>query len=84
LRNVTDNIPIMLSGVPFPFGYMHFSDLPGQSGVPQDGPFETQEYSIVDGQRREGGTAGFADIVTGGGSGHYKVRYDGTNWRRIG
>jgi hypothetical protein len=84
LRNVTDNIPIMLSGVPFPFGYMHFSDLPGRSGVPQDGPFETQEYSIVDGQRREGGTAGFADIVTGGGSGHYKVRYDGTNWRRIG
>ena len=69
-------------------GYMTFADLPGQisdpTGVYQPGPIEGQEYNIKDGQKSGGGAAAFADIVAGGGSGHYKVRYDGTNWRRCG
>jgi Pectate lyase superfamily protein len=67
-----------------PYGQMVFANLPGQSGVFQDGPIEGQEYDIIDGQKSGGGSAAFADIVAGGGSGHYKVRYDGSNWRRIG
>ena len=63
---------------------MRFADLPGQSGVYQTGPFEGQEYDIVDGQKSRGGSAGFGDTVAGGGTGHYKVRYDGTNWIRVG
>jgi hypothetical protein len=62
-----------------PISQMVFADLPGQAGVVQDGPLESQEYDIVDGDN-----ATFASVQAGGGSGHYKVRYDGTNWRRIG
>lgn len=67
-----------------PTGSMHFADLPGQSGVFQPGPFETQEYDIIDGAKSGGGSAAWNDQVQGGGSGHYKVRHDGTNWLRIG
>jgi hypothetical protein len=66
---------------------MHFSDLPGQPGVPQPGPLEGQEYDITDGQKSGGGAATWGDRVIGGSSGHYKVRYGGTAdpyWRRIG
>jgi hypothetical protein len=85
LKNVAIGIPITLDGVTSPMtAAMHFSDLPGQSGVIQDGPFESQEYSIVDGQKSGGRAAGFDDTVTGGGTGHYKVRYNGTVWKRIG
>jgi len=72
------------SATPNPFGALLFADLPGQSGVPQAGPIEGQEYGIVDGQKSGGGSAAFADIVAGGSNGHYKVRYDGSNWRRVG
>jgi len=67
-----------------PYGTMHFADLPGQTGVLQPGPFETQEYDIIDGAKFGGGSATWNDQVQGGGSGHYKVRYDGSVWRRIG
>lgn len=69
---------------------MSYGDLPGQfpnpNGIYQPGPIEGQEYNIVDGQKggSPGLEAGFADIVVGGGSGRYKVRYDGANWRRCG
>src|SRR5262249_39131565 len=46
--------------------------------------YEGKEAVIFDGQRQGGGQAAFRDIVSGGGSGHYKVRYDGNNWRRVG
>jgi len=64
---------------PSPYGIMNFADLPGQSGVNQPGPFEDQEYSIKDAQ-----VVAVGSIVTGGGAQHYRVRYDGTNWTRVG
>jgi hypothetical protein len=68
-----------------PNANMVFADLPGQPGVSQDGPFEGQEYDIKDGRRASDGLAAtWNDVVQGGGTGHYKARYDGTNWRRIG
>jgi parallel beta-helix repeat protein len=42
--------------------------------------YPTLEYNIVNGT--DG--AGFGDTVIGNGSGHYKVRFDGTNWMRVG
>jgi len=66
-----------------PEGHMVFTDLPGQMGVFQP-LVECQEYNISDGQKSGGGTAAFDDTVVGGGSGKYKVRYNGTNWKRIG
>ena len=45
---------------------------------------EGNEFNIVDGQKSGGGAATFGDIVQGGGSGQYKVRYNGSNWIRIG
>jgi hypothetical protein len=70
-------------GVTLPYGVMIFADLPGQSGT-QSGPFEAQEFDITDGAKFGGGAAVWGDQVQGAGSGHYKVRYDGTIWRRIG
>jgi hypothetical protein len=68
-----------------PTGHLNFSNLPGGAGGSnQDGPFEGQEFDIIDGQKSGGGAAIWNDIVSGGSSGHYRVRYDGTNWRRIG
>jgi hypothetical protein len=72
-------VPIFQDQPIVPMGTMVFANLPGQSGVKQDGPFEGQEYDIIDGNN-----SAFGSIQSGGGSGHYKVRYDGTNWRRIG
>ena len=49
------------------------------------GKYEGREYNITDGQKSGGGTAGFGDVVAGGGSGHYKVRRTNAgNWIRIG
>jgi hypothetical protein len=66
---------------------MTFAKLPGQSGVPQGGPFEGMEYDITDGSLF-GSTpptaAGWDTQVIGGGNGHYLVRYNGTIWKRIG
>jgi hypothetical protein len=68
--------------------FMRFADLPGHVNFGQPvfefGPFEDQQYTIIDGQKSGGGTAGWNDIVTGGGTGHYVVRYDGANWIRTG
>jgi hypothetical protein len=64
-----------------PYGTMAFANLPGQTGVKQDGPFEGQEFDIIDGSPA---AAAFDATISGGGSGKYKVRYNGTNWKRIG
>jgi hypothetical protein len=76
---------INCTGVP-PF--MRFADLPGQvtyGQVPfEGGPYEGQEYTIINGQKVGGGAARFGDVVVGGGTNHYKVRWDGSNWIRIG
>jgi pectate lyase-like protein len=81
------NASIMGGTVATPYGHMTFANLPGQSGVAQQGPFEGQEYDITDGQLDPGGGAAvWNDPIKGGGSGHYKVRYGGSPlaWRRIG
>lgn len=62
--------------------FMRFGDLPGSPSV-FEFAYEDQTYTIIDGQKQGGGAAGWNDIVSGGGSGHYVVRYDGANWRRI-
>lgn len=56
-----------------------FAGLPG-SGVRREG----DTYDITDGQKSGGGTAGFGETVSGGSSGKYRVRFDGTNWIRVG
>jgi hypothetical protein len=81
--------PVQIAG---PAGRMHFADLPGQFSPPagqtyyQGAAIEGQEYDIVDGQKSAspGVGATWNDIVIGGGSGRYRVRYDGADWRRIG
>jgi len=67
-----------------PCATMVFANLPGQSGVLQPGPYEAQEFDITDGRKSAGVEAGFAEVVIGGGVGRYKVRYNGSNWIRIG
>jgi len=67
-----------------PTGVMVFADLPGQGTAYQWGPIEGQEYDIIDGAKAGGGAAAFGDNLQGGGSGHYKARYNGTNWQRVG
>ena len=44
------------------------------------GPFEGDECTLIDCATQNS----FGGIVTSGGSNHYKVRYDGTNWVRVG
>jgi len=58
-----------------PNAFMRYSALT----TVNNGPLEGMEFNIVDAQ-----SAPFAGTVSGGGSNHYKVRYDGTNWIRIG
>jgi hypothetical protein len=75
-----------LDTVRVPTPAMTFAGLPGQAGVYQDGPYEAQEFNITDGSlfgSPPPTAAGFADRVIGGGNGHYRVRYDGSVWRRI-
>lgn len=66
-----------------PNARMKFSDLPDNgASVPQDGPIEGQEFSILDGTN---GVAIGSQVTGGGQSGHYLVRYSSTNqWVRIG
>jgi len=62
-----------------------FNSLPKESGA--SGFIlrpEGVEFSITDGQKSTGGAAAFGDIVIGGSTGHYKVRWNGTNWTRCG
>jgi hypothetical protein len=63
--------------LPNPIAYLKFVALSGNQ-------YKGKEVTIVDGQKKGGGKAAFHDIVSGGGSDHYKVRYDGKNWRRVG
>jgi Pectate lyase superfamily protein len=42
--------------------------------------YEGNETTIVDARTQNS----FGGVVSGGGSNHYKVRYDGTNWIRVG
>jgi len=68
------------SGYPSPLAKMVFADLPGQSGVYQPGPFEGQEYLIIDSPTAASGNFA-ATVGSGGGSNHVKVRYDGSAWK---
>jgi hypothetical protein len=52
---------------------------PERKASPRGGP-EGAEFTIIDAKPQ----ASFGGVVTGGGSNHYKVRYDETNWIRIG
>jgi hypothetical protein len=63
-----------------PYGQMNYDDLPGgASASVQAGPFEGQEYDIVDSTNAASGN--FANTTSGGGGNHVKVRYDGAAWR---
>jgi hypothetical protein len=58
-----------------PNAFMQYRAVTGVYG----GPLEGMEFNIVDAQ-----SASFAETVSGGGYNHYKIRYNGTNWIRIG
>ncbi|PWT88193.1 MAG: hypothetical protein C5B54_11015 [Acidobacteria bacterium] len=58
---------------------LRFSWLPGGGLAREPGPMEGQEYNVMDCQ-----TAAFGDIVIGGGTNHYKVRHNASNWIRVG
>ena len=67
-----------------PTGFMNFADLPGQTGVVQPGPFEGQEYDIID-SSNQASPANFGLAVSGGFSFHVKVRCDNAGaWRITG
>lgn len=90
------NYGLFNSAVNNPTGNLTFGNLPGQftpvfdpNGIAlyQGGPFEGQEFDIKDGSRfgfTPPTAASWGDQVIAGGSGKYKVRYDGSVWRRIG
>jgi hypothetical protein len=63
-----------------PVGNITYANLPGQAGVNQP-LMETQEFDIIDGNP---GGAAWGATITGGGSGHYRVRWNGANWVRVG
>jgi hypothetical protein len=65
------------NALPNPLAYLKFAAL---AAVAREG----KEINITDGKKSGGGSATFGDVVTGGGTDHYKVRYDGKNWRRVG
>lgn len=79
-----------------PSGNLTFDNLPGQfsqifdtDGKPllQGGPYEGQEFTINNGSRfgfTPPTAASWGDQVITGGNGKYKVRWDGSVWRRIG
>jgi hypothetical protein len=57
---------------PPPVSFMQFRDL--------NAGYEGIEFTIIDAQLQPS----FAGVVSAGGSNHYRVRYDGTNWIRVG
>jgi Pectate lyase superfamily protein len=73
-----------LSG-PGIFG-MNFADLPGQSGVFMSNAYEGMEYSIGNATISLDANSHpiLGSTVTGGGTSHAKVRYNGTNWTLMG
>jgi Pectate lyase superfamily protein len=73
-----------------PNGQMLFANLPGQFtdtlNQYQAGPFEGQEFDIKDGSKfgfTPPTAAVWGDTVIGGGNGKYKVRWDGSVWKRV-
>lgn len=62
-----------------PNGFMNFADLPGQAGVLQDGPFDTQEFDIKDSPVAAAGNFG-ASVTTGGAANKAKLRRIGSLW----
>jgi hypothetical protein len=59
-----------------PYGIMNYADLPGgASGSVQLGPFEGQEYDIIDSTNAASGN--FGNTTSGGSNNHVKVRYSG-------
>ena len=63
-----------------PYGIMNYNDLPGgASAAVQPGPIEGQEFDIID--SNTAASNNFASTLSGGGSNHVKVRYDGSHWR---
>jgi len=79
------NLDVAIATVASPEGQMTFADLPGQLNVFQP-RLEGQTYNIKDGAKAgsPADAAAWGDQVQGGGSGHYLVRTDGTNWFRMG
>jgi len=76
------NAALPSARVSYPDATMNYADLPGQGGVNQSGPFEGQEYIIVDSNIAASGN--WNATVSGGGGNHVKVRYDSTGtpgWR---
>jgi hypothetical protein len=69
-----------VAGANPPVAFMTFAQLPGESGVFFTPRQEGQEYTITDAATQ----GSFAGTVTSGGSNHYKIRYNGTNWIRVG
>jgi hypothetical protein len=67
-----------------PYAFMTYAMLAPRTSWGGGGSYEGREYNITDGQKSGGGTATFGDVVAGSGSGQYKVRFNGTNWIRIG
>jgi hypothetical protein len=64
-----------------PYGIMNYDDLPGgANGSVQAGPFEGQEYDIVD-SANAADAAHFGSTTSGGAGNHVKVRYGGAAWR---
>jgi len=77
------NVPASAARVGFPDATMRFADLPGQTGVNQSGPFDGQEYIIIDSTVAATGNWN-ATVSAGGGSNRVKVRYDSSGtpgWR---
>jgi hypothetical protein len=63
-----------------PYGIMNYADLPGgASGSVHLGPFEGQEYDIIDITNAASGN--FGNTTSGGAGNHVKLRYDGAAWR---
>lgn len=68
-----------MAGKSPPVAFMQYRDLPGESGVYQNGAVGA-EYTIINAD-----TVGFGGVVTAtGGTNRYKVRYNGVAWTRAG
>jgi hypothetical protein len=65
-----------------PEAHMNFADLPGHGAPYEPGPYEGQEYTIVNSSVPATNNFNLA-IGGAGGANHIKLRYDGPNavWR---